>query len=95
MSKLISSGGCARAQNVPEDMAKSIRKDLFDTTEKLFLIGLRCRIPHVRQRFFRLWNETLPLTIYERLRFIISSQEWEHGGNIFWLKHGLVKNPNY
>eukprot|EP00884_Botryococcus_braunii_P021982 jgi/Botrbrau1/8468/Bobra.0237s0085.1 len=75
--------------NDPMNTGDQLRRDLFESTEKLFLMGLRCRMPHVRQRFFRLWNEMLPLNSYERLKFIISGQEWEHASTMFWLKFGM------
>lgn len=79
----------------PETLAQQ-RKELFDLTEKVYMFGLRCRVPATRQKFFKIWNEMLPMTLFDRLKFIVAGQEWDHLSNVYWLKHGLVgsRNPN-
>ena len=44
----------------------------------------------MRAKFFQLYNAAIPVTLFDRLRFIVCNQEWEHLADTFWLKQGLV-----
>jgi transformation/transcription domain-associated protein len=65
--------------------------DVFDKVERVFLLGLRSSDPAMRRKFFRLYNSAIPTTLFDRLRFIVCNQEWEHLADTFWLKQGLVR----
>ena len=58
--------------------------------ERVFLLGLRATDPAMRAKFFQLYNAAIPVTLFDRLRFIVCNQEWEHLADTFWLKQGLV-----
>ena len=47
----------------------------------------------MRAKFFQLYNAAIPVTLFDRLRFIVCNQEWEHLADTFWLKQGLVWSP--
>lgn len=70
---------------------EALRVDVFDKVERVFLLGLRSRDPAMRQKYFHLYNSAIPVTLYDRLRFIVCNQEWEHLSDSFWLKQGLVR----
>ena len=40
---------------------------------------------------FRLYNERIATTLYDRLSFIIMHQDWEPMAPQFWLKQALVR----
>ena len=63
---------------------------MFDKVERVFLLGLRASDPAMRAKFFQLYNAAIPVTLFDRLRFIVCNQEWEHLADTFWLKQGLV-----
>ncbi|XRB06256.1 transformation/transcription domain-associated protein [Pycnococcus provasolii] len=65
-----------------------LRDDVFSKVESCFLIGLRSRNPRIRSRMFRLHEQRVPLTPFERLKHILHTQEWEAMSNNFWLSHG-------
>lgn len=72
-----------------------LRVDVFDKVERVFLLGLRASDPAMRRKFFDLYNSAIPVTLYDRLRFIVCSQDWEHLADTFWLKQGLVRGPSH
>ena len=72
------------------DQGDGLRVDVFDKVERVFLLGLRASDPAMRRKFFDLYNSAIPVTLYDRLRFIVCSQDWEHLADTFWLKQGLV-----
>jgi hypothetical protein len=73
----------------PSDSAR-LRDEVFNSSEKVFMAGLRSRDPKIRAKYFQLYHKSLPLSLYERLKFIVAVQEWDHVGTTFWLKHALV-----
>ena len=64
--------------------------EVFLKVERPFCCGLQNANPDVRNRFFKLYSERVPRDLYERLKYIISVQEWEFLSNTFWLKHAVV-----
>ena len=58
--------------------------------ERTFLIGLRAQKPETRQKFFALYNELVPKTIFDRLKYIFMDQDWERLSHTFWLKQAQV-----
>ena len=69
---------------------EALRSEVFDKVERVFLLGLRASDPAMRAKFFQLYNAAIPVTLFDRLRFIVCNQEWEHLADTFWLKQGLV-----
>ncbi|KOB75140.1 Transformation/transcription domain-associated protein [Operophtera brumata] len=55
--------------------------------EPAFLAGLRCPQPHIRAKFFEVYDQSVRRRIFDRLLYIICSQNWEHIGQHFWIKH--------
>jgi hypothetical protein len=70
---------------------EGLRNEVFDKVERVFLLGLRAADPAMRRRFFGLYDSAIPPTLFDRLRFIVCGQEWEHLADTFWLKQGLVR----
>lgn len=73
---------------------EALRSEVFDKVERVFLLGLRASDPQMRAKFFQLYNAAIPVTLFDRLRFIVCNQEWEHLADTFWLKQGLVRHPS-
>ncbi|XP_028179424.1 transcription-associated protein 1 isoform X3 [Ostrinia furnacalis] len=57
--------------------------------EPAFLAGLRCPQPHIRAKFFEVYDQSVRRRIFDRLLYIICSQNWEHIGQHFWIKQCL------
>ncbi|XP_046961593.1 transcription-associated protein 1 isoform X1 [Vanessa cardui] len=57
--------------------------------EPAFLAGLRCPQPHIRAKFFEVYDGSVRRRIFDRLLYIICSQNWEHIGQHFWIKQCL------
>ena len=55
------------------------------------MLGLRSSSQEMRRKFFAIYNKTLPPTLFDRLKFILCTQNWEHLAGTFWLKHALVR----
>ena len=70
-------------------VSDSLRKDIFEKVEKYFLIGLRARNPSTRRAFFKLHNEDVEQSLFKRLEFIVTGQDWECLSDTFWLKQAL------
>ena len=64
--------------------------DVFTKVERPFCCGLQNPDPDVRAKFFKLYSERIPRDLFERLRYIIQTQEWEFLSNTFWLKHAVA-----
>ena len=60
--------------------------ELTSKLESAFLAGLRCNQPHVRSKFFQVLDYHLPRQLYERLLYIVQTQNWEFIGPHFWIK---------
>jgi hypothetical protein len=55
--------------------------------EQAFLCGLKCTQPKVRQMFFELFNSSFGcVDLYERLSYVIVTQNWEQFGQHYWIK---------
>ncbi|XP_022821038.1 transformation/transcription domain-associated protein isoform X3 [Spodoptera litura] len=57
--------------------------------EPAFLAGLRCPQPSIRSKFFEVYDQSVRRRIFDRLLYIICSQNWEHIGQHFWIKQCL------
>jgi transformation/transcription domain-associated protein len=62
---------------------------VFQKVERTFMLGLRCSEPEMRQKFFSLYDDAIGKTLFARLCYIISEQDWEALADVFWLKQGL------
>jgi transformation/transcription domain-associated protein len=69
---------------------QELRSEFFSKVERLFTAGLRSPDPQLRRSFFSLYHAAVPPTLYDRLFFIICTQDWEYAAASFWLKHALV-----
>ncbi|XP_073941495.1 transcription-associated protein Nipped-A isoform X1 [Choristoneura fumiferana] len=57
--------------------------------EPAFLAGLRCPQPHIRAKFFEVYDQSVRRRVFDRLLYIICSQNWEHIGQHYWIKQCL------
>ena len=64
--------------------------DTFTKVELAYGLGLRASDPATRDKFYRLWNNAIPPSLFERLKHVIMGQNWEEMGNTFWLKQAVV-----
>eukprot|EP00897_Mesotaenium_endlicherianum_P005503 jgi/Mesen1/4981/ME000248S04265 len=69
--------------------SQAVRNEVFQKVERVHCLGLRARDPELRQAFFALYNESVGRTLFLRLQYVISVQDWEALGDQFWLKQGL------
>lgn len=69
--------------------ALTTRQEIFQKVERQFMLGLRARDPDMRHKFFILYHESIPKTLFQRLQYIILHQDWEALSDVFWLKQGL------
>lgn len=60
--------------------------DITSKLEPAFLSGLRCSQPHIRAKFFEVFDASMKRKVYERLLYVSCSQNWEAMGNHFWIK---------
>ncbi len=70
---------------------EQLKVDAYDKVERVFCLGLSSRDPATRKNFFQLYLARIPPSLYERLRYIICIQDWDHIANTFWLKHAVVR----
>lgn len=63
-----------------------VGSDLTSKMEPAFLAGLRCKQPAIQQKFVEVFNDSVKTSIYDRLLYIICSQNWENMGSHFWIK---------
>ena len=63
--------------------------ELASKLEPAFLCGLRCSQVQIRSRFFDVYNTSVQKRLFERLLYLMCSQNWEHCGGYFWIKHCL------
>ncbi|XP_047506869.1 transcription-associated protein 1 isoform X1 [Pieris napi] len=57
--------------------------------EPAFLAGLRCTQPNIRAKFFEVYDASVKKKLFDRILYIICSQNWEHIGQHFWIKQCL------
>ncbi|PIK62231.1 putative transformation/transcription domain-associated protein [Apostichopus japonicus] len=62
------------------------RSELTSKLEPAFLAGLRCPQPLIRAKFFEVFNNSIRRRLFDRLLYIIDSQNWEAMGTHYWLK---------
>jgi len=60
--------------------------ELAQKLEPAFLMGLRCVQPHIRAKFFEIFDESMKKRVYDRLLYLICSQNWEAIGPHYWIK---------
>ncbi|GAB6032800.1 hypothetical protein CHUAL_012003 [Chamberlinius hualienensis] len=60
--------------------------ELLPKLEQAFMAGLRCVQPHIRARFFEVYDASIKRRLHERLLYIICSQNWESIGPHYWIK---------
>ncbi|GFN80649.1 transformation/transcription domain-associated protein [Plakobranchus ocellatus] len=65
------------------------RSDLTSKLENAFLAGLRCNQPQIRQKFLETMEKSIPKKVFDRLLYIMCSQNWENMGTYFWIKQAL------
>ncbi|XP_028033958.1 transcription-associated protein 1 isoform X2 [Bombyx mandarina] len=57
--------------------------------EPAFLAGLRCPQPQIRAKFFEVYDQSVRRRVFDRLLYVVCSQNWEHIGQHFWIKQCL------
>ena len=60
--------------------------ELTSKLEPAFLAGLRCQQPQIRQKFVDVFDGSIKKRIYDRLLYIVCSQNWEAMAGHFWIK---------
>lgn len=60
--------------------------ELATKLESAFMSGLRCPQPHIRAKFFEVFDGSVRRKLFERLMYIVSSQNWESMGAHYWIK---------
>ena len=60
--------------------------ELTSKLEPAFLSGLRCSQPSLRQKFVEVFDRSIRHRLYDRLLYIVCSQNWESMGTHFWIK---------
>jgi transformation/transcription domain-associated protein len=65
--------------------------DLVNKVQRAHMIGLRCRDPTMRKRFFKHFESSVVKSrgLYQRLTHIVQKQEWDAIGDSYWLKHAV------
>jgi len=67
----------------------ALRSEVFLKVERTHLLGLRTRRPELRQKFFALYHEAIGTTLFQRLQYILTIQDWDAMADTFWLMQGL------
>ena len=57
------------------------------------MLGLKASSLEMRRKFFQIYNRTIPTPLFDRLQFLICTQNWEKLAGTFWLKEALVSLP--
>jgi hypothetical protein len=71
-----------------------LSEEVFTKVERLFLLGLRASDPLRRQRFFDLYHTYVANGLFERLQFIICTQDWQvRGWDLAFLVQHLPLQP--
>ncbi|KAF7269505.1 transcription-associated protein Nipped-A isoform X2 [Rhynchophorus ferrugineus] len=63
--------------------------ELTSKLEPAFLAGLRCTQPHIRAKFFKIFDESMVRRLHDRLLYIVCSQNWEAIGQHYWIKQAI------
>ncbi len=60
--------------------------ELTSKLEQAFLSGLRCQQPHIRAKFFEVFDGSMRRRLHDRLMYIVCSQNWEAMGAFYWIR---------
>lgn len=60
--------------------------ELASKLEPAFLCGLRCNQPAIRAKFFKVFDESMPRRLHDRLLYIVCTQNWDAIGQHYWIK---------
>lgn len=60
--------------------------ELTSKLEPAFLAGLRCTQPHIRAKFFEVFDDSMRRKLHDRLMYITCSQNWDAMGPHYWIK---------
>ncbi|KAF5288689.1 hypothetical protein FQR65_LT11954 [Abscondita terminalis] len=60
--------------------------ELTSKLEPAFLSGLRCTQPHIRSKFFKVFDSSMRRRLHDRLLYITCSQNWDAIGPHYWIK---------
>lgn len=60
--------------------------ELSTKLEPAFLQGLRCVQPQIRAKFFEIFDNSMKRKLYDRLLYLVCSQNWEAIGPHYWIK---------
>ncbi|XP_028982080.1 transformation/transcription domain-associated protein [Diachasma alloeum] len=60
--------------------------ELTSKLEPAFLSGLRCIQPHIRAKFFEVFDGSMRRRLHDRLLYIVCSQSWDAMGPHYWIK---------
>ncbi|XP_067013941.2 transformation/transcription domain-associated protein [Anabrus simplex] len=60
--------------------------ELSTKLEPAFMQGLRCNQPLIRAKFFEVFDGSVKRRLYDRLLYIMVSQNWEPMGPHYWIK---------
>ena len=60
--------------------------ELTSKLEPAFLSGLRCIQPHIRAKFFQVFDSSMRKRLHDRLLYVVCSQNWEAMGPHYWIK---------
>ena len=50
------------------------------------MAGLRCVQPHIRAKFFHVFDASMRKRLHDRLLYVVCSQNWESMGPHYWIK---------
>ena len=71
-------------------ITRSDRLSATELTTKLepaFLCGVRCSHIPTRKQFCEVFRDSVQKNLLHRLLYIVCTQNWEHCGSFFWVKH--------
>jgi transformation/transcription domain-associated protein len=66
-----------------------LRREVFAKVERQHLLGLRTRNPLFKDKFFQLYDVAIGQSLFLRLQYIVTVQEWDAMADTFWLMQGL------
>ena len=66
-----------------------MRTEVFLKVERTHLLGLRTRRPELRKKFFALYHDAIGKSLFQRLQYILTIQDWDAMADTFWLMQGL------
>ncbi|XP_064401908.1 transformation/transcription domain-associated protein-like isoform X2 [Halichondria panicea] len=61
--------------------------ELLAKLEPAFLCGLRCPQVPMRSKFQEVYEGSVSQRVFDRMLYVLCSQNWEHCGSYFWVKH--------